>query len=322
MKNVVIIGGGTGTFTLLNGLKHYKLNNDVIVSTADDGGSTGLLRKALGVVPPGDIRQCLLGLSNADKELKEIFSYRFESGQFKGHTVGNIILASLEKITGSVEKAITVASKMLDVRGAVVPVSLKPALLSALLSNGKKIVGEHIIDSPRSEVYIKKLLLSPVKVNPKAIQLIAKADLIIFGPGDLYTSTLPNLLVKGVKEAILKSKAKKILITNIMTKNGQTDGFAASDFLKVIQEYVGKKAVDLVLVNSQKPDKNTLELYKEEKAKIVEADIENIKKLGAQVVLKPLISKRTFKKSKSDKLSRSIVRHDSKKTAKIIWDLI
>src|SRR3989344_21191 len=165
MKNIVIIGGGTGTFTLLSGLRKFPTNNSVIVSSADDGGSTGRLRKDLGVFPPGDLRQCLVGLSYTEEHLKQLFNFRFESGELKGHTAGNIILAALEKITGSVDEALLLASKILNVRGAVVPVTLKPTLLSAVLANGKKIISEHQIDMPRkiqnSKFKIQNLRLQP-----------------------------------------------------------------------------------------------------------------------------------------------------------------
>lgn len=325
MKNIVIIGGGTGTFTLLSGLRQFPSNNSVIVSTADDGGSTGRLRKDLDVVPPGDIRQCLVGLSYTDKTLRDLFSYRFDSGELEGHTAGNIIIAALEKLTGSVEEAITIAGKMLNTRGHVVPITNFPTKLSAILENGKKIVGEHNIDSPRQnfKVGIKTLSLSPSgPASPHALSLIAKADIIVFGPGDLYTSTLPNLLVKGVKEALKKSKAKKVLVMNIMTKNGQTNGFKASDFVKVFEEYGGKEFLNTVILNTKKPDAKVLAKYKKDKAEFIDADVEKIKALGIRVIAKPLLAKSTFAKVKGDSLERSFLRHDANKTARIIWELM
>lgn len=324
-KNIVIIGGGTGTFTLLSGLKKFPANISVIVSPADDGGSTGVLRKELGVFPPGDIRQCLVGLSYTDKQMANLFSYRFEKGGLAGHTVGNIILASLEKITGSVESAVELAAKMLNVRGAVLPVSLKPTILTAVLSNGNKIIGEHNIDEPRKDLRfkIKDISLEPkVSANPKAIRALKLADAIVFGPGDLYTSVLPNLLVKGVKEAIEKSSAKKILITNIMTKRGQTDGFTAADFAKVLQDYLGKAKLDLVIVNKQRPINKWLVAYKKEKAEFVEPDIKQLEKQGVKAVAANLVSEFIFKRAVGDGLQRSFLRHDPDKTAKIIWGLL
>jgi uncharacterized cofD-like protein len=315
MKNIIIIGGGTGTFTLLSGLRKYPSNNTVIVSSADDGGSTGILRKELGVMPPGDIRQCLVGLSYTQDEMKQLFNFRFDRGSLKGHSVGNIILAALEKIAGT-EEGINIAGKMLNVRGQVLPVSLTPTVLSAQLKNGKKLVGEHNIDDQNpagKSSPIKSLSLSAAKANPKVIKALELADVIVFGPGDLFTSILPNILVKGVAEAVNKSKAKKVLVTNIMTKFGQTDGFKVSDFVKTTEKYLGGK-LDAVIANSKKPDAKALALYKKQKAVFVEPDI--------KVKTADLLHSNTFQKASGDKLQRSLLRHDSDKLAKIIWELL
>jgi uncharacterized cofD-like protein len=337
MKNIVIIGGGTGTFTLLAGLRKYPSNNTVIVSTADDGGSTGILRKELGVMPPGDIRQCLVGLSYTQPEMRELFNFRFREGSLSGHSAGNIILAALEKIAG-VEGAINLAGKMLNVRGQVLPVTLTPTILSAVLQNGKKIVGEHLIDDqdPKGKSSpIKSLRLSPARANPKAIKALEQADAIVFGPGDLFTSILPNILVKGIAAEINKSKAKKILVTNIMTKFGQTDGFKAGDFVKVLRGYLGAPSrpgktkgraeagkIDIAIINNKKPQSPMLAAYKKEKAVMVEPDTKAFNKTGVQVELADLVSGDNFKKHSGDKLKRSFLRHDSDKLAKIIWGLI
>lgn len=324
MKNIVVIGGGTGTFTLLSGLRKFPSNNMVIVSSADDGGSTGVLRKELGVMPPGDIRQCLVGLSYAQDEMKELFNFRFDSGSLKGHSVGNIILAALEKIAGT-EEGINLAAKMLNVRGQVLPVSLTPTTLSAVLKNGKTLVGEHNIDdqNPKGKaVPIKSLKLSSAKANPKAIRALKNADAIVFGPGDLYTSVLPNLLVKGIKQAIEKSSATKILITNIMTKRGQSDGFKASDFAEVLQGYLGRAKLDAAVVNDKKPAAALLARYRKERAEFVVPNITQIEKNGVKAILAGLVSEFVFKRTNGDKLRRSFLRHDPDKTAKIIWEAI
>lgn len=327
MKNIVIIGGGTGTSTLLMGLKKYPVNLSVIVSTADDGGSTGILRKELGVIPPGDIRQCLLALSNAPEEVKELFNFRFTSGNLKGHNAGNIILAALEKILG-VSQGISLASKMLSVRGQVLPVSLTPTTLSAVLQNGKKIVGEHFIDDPFSakatkgrQSPIKSLHLSAAKANPKALKALSQANVIIFGPGDLYTSVLPSVLVKGITQAINKSKAKKVLVTNIMTKFGQTDNFEASDFVRVLETYL-KGKIDFVLANNKKPGADVLQKYAKEKAEFVETDVAALAETKVETIVQDLLSYNIIQKTAGDKLKRSILRHDSEKLARIIWSII
>ncbi len=327
MRTIVIIGGGTATFTLLTGLRQFPTNNIVIVSTADDGGSTGTLRKDLGVMPMGDIRQCLVGLSYTVPALQELFTYRFDRGSLKGHSVGNIILAGLQKVTGSPEGAIAEAARLLNVRGEVLFVSKQPTTLSARLADGTRIHSEHELDESvtRKRSPIEKLVLSKAEPNPRALDAIARADAIILGPGDLYTSTFPNLLVPGVAEAIKSSKARKILITNIMTKLGQTDGFTASRFAREANVYLnaGKTSViDTVIVNTKKPDGKVLASYTKEKAYFVEPDIDAIRKTGVEVIAEAIISDEVHKKVRGDALTRSLIRHDAEKTAEIIWNLI
>lgn len=323
MKKIVIIGGGTGTFTLLKGLREFPTENTVIVSTADDGGSGGQIRSELGVLPPGDFRQCLLGLSYTDESLKKVFAHRFIKGSLKGHTVGNILLAAAELETGSAEIGIELIGRLLNVRGSVLPVTLKPTVLSAKLDNGKTLKGEHIIDEPqvKQSYKIESLSLSPSgPANPKALKAISEADAIVFGPGDLFTSVIPSLLVKGVKEAIVKSPAQKIAITNIMTKFGQTEGYTASEFLSQLHKYLGEgSSVTRVIVNTQEPDAENLKLYKKEKAGFVVPDIDVLKSMGVEVLSAKLISREKFKKSKADTLKRSVLRHDSDKLAQLIW---
>lgn len=321
MKNIVIIGGGTGTFTLLSGLRKYPSNNTVIVSSADDGGSTGVLRKELGVMPVGDIRQCLVGLSYTQEEMKELFNYRFDSGSLKGHSAGNIILAALEKITGSIDEAINLSSKMLNVRGQVLPVTLKPTVLSATLENGKKLVGEHVIDVPQKRATIKSISLSPSgPVNPKVLNALKSANAIVLGPGDLYTSVLPSLLVKGVKEAIDRSSAKKVLVVNIMTQAGQTDKFSPADFVKVVNQHLGKNKLDAVMVNTEKPAAKALAAYKKQGAEFITPDLRGLK--SNETIKADLVSNTVHKKTNGDVLHRSLLRHDSDKVAKVIWELL
>jgi len=324
MKNIVIIGGGTGTFTLLSGLRKFPTNNSVIVSSSDDGGSTGRLRKDLGVFPPGDLRQCLLGLSYTESDMKDLFSYRFEKGELKGHTVGNILLAALSKITGSVETAIKLAGKMLNVRGEVVPVTLFPTLLTATLKNGKKIVGEHNIDEPKVKFRppILSLKLVPsAPANARAGQVLKQADVIVLGPGDLFTSVLPNLLVRGITKSIDRSKAKIVLVVNLMTKPGQTDGFELIDFVKTVNKYLGKRKLDVIIVNNKKPETKFISKYKKEKAGFIEPKVQELKLQKIKVIAKDLLSGSTFKKSKADNLKRSFLRHDSNKLAQLIYHL-
>ena len=328
MRTIVIIGGGTATFTLLKGLRGFPTNNIVIVSTADDGGSTGTLRKELGVMPMGDIRQCLIGLSYTVPVLQDLFMYRFDRGSLKGHNVGNILLAALQKVTGSPEGAIAESARLLNVRGEVLFVSRQPTTLSATLKDGTRISSEHELDEPitKKRAAIETLALTKADANPRALDAIARADAIILGPGDLYTSTFPNLLVPGIAPSIRTSKAKKILITNIMTKLGQTDGFKASDFVREANRYLGGKdealLLDTVIVNTKKPDAAVLARYKKERADFVEPDIQAIKGMGVQVIASGILSNHVHKKAKGDALKRSLVRHDAEKTAEVIWNLI
>ena len=318
------MGGGTGTSTLLSGLKKYNVNLSVAVSTWDDGGSSGRLRKEFGVIPPGDIRQCLLALSNAPEDLKQLVGFRFAKGELSGHVVGNIMLSALEFLYGNVEVAIEKFANILQSTGQVFPVTLKPTLLSAKYANGRVVVGEHNIDEPslNFESKIKSIQLkSNLSVNRKVLEAITKADIIIFGPGDLFTSTLPNLLVKGVKENLKKSKAQKILVTNIMTKHGQTNGFGTKDFVDEFKKYAGFYP-NTVIVNTQKPEATDLKRYKTEKAEFVEPEVLLLKQTPVKVVLGDLIAFNKHKKQRGDNLKRSFIRHNSEKLAKIIISTI
>ena len=324
MKRVVIIGGGTGTFTLLQGLKRYPLQLSVVVPSSDDGGSTGELRKKLNVFPPGDIRQCLTALAK-NESLARIFSHRFETGPFRGHTVGNLILTGLQLHYGDLNKAIQAGSALVNAQGEVLPVTKLPTTLSAIYENNREVVGEHNIDEPKKsfKLKIKSVKLEPNgPVNPQVIRVIKLADVIIFSPGDLYTSLLPNLLVKGVTSAISKSRAKKILVANVMTKPGQTDGFKLSDYIKIIGQYLPINSLDIVLANNKSPNQKLIQQYARVKSELVMMDTAAVKNLGIKVVETDLISSQIFKKSKSDKLTRSVLRHDSKKTAEAIYKLI
>lgn len=279
-KNVVVIGGGTGVFTVLTGLKEYPHDLSAIVSMADDGGSTGVLREEFGVLPPGDIRRALIALSTTDnKILSELFNFRFDEGSsLKGHSLGNLLLASLEKITGSFDKAVAQAVKILNVKGKVIPVTLKNTKLFAELEDGSIISGETNIDIPKhnGNLKIKRIYLDPkVEANSHAIRAIKNADMIIIGPGDLYTSIIPNLLVADVADAIQNSKAKVCYIVNIMTKFGETNDYEASSFVKVVEGYIGQGRINYCVINTQRPVGNVLKRYLLERDEIVRFDKKN-----------------------------------------------
>lgn len=329
MKNpsVVVIGGGTGTFAVLSGLKNYPVSLSAVVTMMDSGGSTGLLRDQLGVLPPGDMRQALVALSEAEEIWRKLFIYRFDSGDLSGHNFGNLFLSALEKITGSTEKAISFATQLLQTKGEVLPITLESSTLCARYADGKVLEGEKLIDyTLEKRSRITSMYLSPnATINPRAKSKIEKADYIIFGPGDLYTSIIPNLLVDGTTEAIRKSKAKKIYIMNLVTKYGQTDGFVMSDFVNEMYKYTGGGCLDYVVVNSQTPDRVILDWYKQtEFAGPVKDDLNSLKDIKYRVIRSPLLNKTRFEQSVADRIKRSLIRHDPEKLAKtlmkIFWE--
>ncbi len=314
-KKVVVIGGGTGTFMVLSALKDYLVSLTAIVSMADDGGSTGVLRDQYGVLPPGDIRRALVALSESGDTLRALFNYRFENGDFEGHSFGNLFLSALHKITGDFGSAVKEASRVLNIKGNVFPVTLSDVRLSAKLSDGSIIKGETNIDIPvrgikRSK--IERVWLTPAaSINPEAAKALAKADMIIIGPGDLYTSLIPNLLVEGVAEAIKNSKAKKVYICNLMTKRGETDNFKGADFMREIEKYLGAGILDYAIFNNKKPAKRILKKYRKEGAEFVDVSMLDKKSPKPKFILADLIDSGPF------------IRHNPrKKLAKVIFSLI
>jgi uncharacterized cofD-like protein len=323
---VVTIGGGTGSYTSLRGLKKYPIHLSAIVNMIDDGGSSGRLRDELGVLPPGDVRQCLVALSESSKLLRELFNYRFDVGELRGHSFGNIFLSTLEKQTGSMKKAISEVGKILNIKGKVVPVTFdKKSKLCVDLRDGKTIEGETHIDEVekkehRSEI-VRAYLKPFARLNEDARTVIKSADYIVIGPGDLYTSILPNILVKGMPSVIKKSKAKKIYVLNLMTKVGQTTNYKASDHIKALEKYLGRGVIDYVLINSKKPKKSVLSWYMQYEEQPVEDDLDyGIPKY--KIIRKDLLKDIVIKQDSSDARRRSIIRHDSDKLALHIFELI
>ena len=319
-KNIVVIGGGTGVFVVLSSLKNYPCHLSAIITMADSGGSSGRLREEFGILPPGDVRKALVALSRSDNRiLSEVFNYRFPGERFQmgvgldGHNLGNLFLTALEQISGSFKKAVEEAGKILNIKGRVIPVTLNQTHLVAELENGAIIYGETHIDIPKHNprLRIKKIWLQPAaKVNPDAKKAIETADLIVIGPGDLYTSVLPNLLVKGLKTAIQKSRAKKLYIVNIMTKYGETNHFQASNFVAEIEKYLGRGALSHVLVNIERPDAKRLKKYREEKAEFVEFDGESLKNFPYKIIKAKILR------------PRGLLRHDFCKLARVLWNLV
>lgn len=317
MKKIVVIGGGTGNFAVLKGLKNYSVDLSAIVSMADDGGSTGILRDELGVLPPGDVRQCLVALSDSSRLMRSLINYRFENGGLGGHSFGNLLLSALEKVTGSFEKAVEETGKILNIKGKVIPVTTHQVRLKMILNNRKILEGE-------SEIYLsqeidqgyKSIYLEPYpKANPQALQEIADADLVVIGPGGLHTSLIPNLLVEGLADALRKSQAKKTFVVNLMNRRGQTTGFKVSSYLDEITRFIGEDIFDYVLVNNQKPSQKLIDVYAEE-GELVENDIKD-----ERILLAPLLGELKGQYS-NDFIKRNLIRHDHKKLAHELMKIV
>jgi uncharacterized cofD-like protein len=320
---ITTIGGGTGSFTTLLGLKKYPVELSSIITMMDDGGSSGKLRDELGVLPPGDIRQCIVALAKSSRLLRDLFNYRYLSGGLKGHTFGNIFLSTLEKQTGSIEKAINEIGKILSIKGKVIPVTFNKSKLCVQLESGKRIKGEHHIDVSdnigKRDKIKKAYLLPQAKANPEAIKVILNANYILVGPGDLYTSIIPNLLVLGISSAIRKSKAKKIYVMNLMTKYGQTTFYKTKDHINDLEKYLGLNVINTVLINNKNPSRKTLRWYKKHNEEPV---VDNLNGNRFKIVKANLIKDLFIGKTMGDELRRSIIRHDPDKLAKKIMQII
>ncbi len=319
-KKVVVIGGGTGTFALLSGLREYPLELSAIVTMADDGGSTGILRDELGVLPPGDVRQCLVALSSSPLFLRELMNYRFAQGGLKGHSFGNIFLSALEKMTGSFDAAVARAGEVLRIRGQVIPATLNKVSLAAEFQDGRVVRGQNNIHHADLGS-LKRLFLEPSgRVNPKARAALAAADLIVVGPGDFYSSLVPNFLVSGLPAAVRRSKARKVYVSNLMTKAGHTSDFRASDYARVMGGYLGGR-FDYLIHNTARPSPLLIKRYAHEGECYVERgpNLPGVKFVGAD-----LLSRKLPRIPKGDPLAaqRTLIRHDPKKVARLIASLL
>ena len=295
---IVVIGGGTGNRTTLSGLKHEECDLTAVVAMTDSGGSSGRLRDELGILPPGDIRQCLVALASTDPSTAltaQLFDYRFSAGNgLEGHSFGNLYLTALTEVTGNIATAIEEASRMLSIKGTVLPVTLTRSSLVARLKDGTEVVGEASIGQRQEglDVSIDYIYLSPkAYAYPPAIQAIEEADAVIMGPGDIYTSILPNLLVEDISQAINASRAAKICICNLMTRPGESDGFKASSFAGLIREYLGTSdLLDYLIVNSTPYPERLLERYRSFGQYPVEIDDAESSKLVRNIVHEPLFT--------------------------------
>lgn len=276
---IAAIGGGTGLSTMLKGLKLHTDKITAIVSVADDGGSSGVLREDRGMLPPGDIRNCIAALTDLDPLYGDLLNYRFSDGVFGGHTLGNMMLAAINDMSENFGEAVSKLCRLIGISGKVVPVSNDLLTLGAKLRDGSIIYGEsNIGERSNTDVSIEKVFIEPSDARPveSAIRAIAEADIIVLGPGSLYTSVIPNLLVSGVTEAIMKSSAKKVYVCNIMTQPGETDGYTAVDHLEAIEQHSARGIVDYIVVNDSVIPESVQQVYREEKSTPVIDDTDRL----------------------------------------------
>ncbi len=322
--NVVAIGGGTGLSTLLRGLKKYvraaSLRSigslSAIVTVTDEGGSSGILRKELSMLPPGDIRNCILALAEEEPLLSKLFAYRFEAGAVQGHSFGNLALAALTQITGSFDEAILAVSEVLRVRGAIYPSTLADVRLRARCADGTELIGELAISGdptaenrPRPEhERIVRLAIDPVDAAPmpRAVEAIRAADMILIGPGSLYTSILPNVVISGLSRAIRDSGAFRVYACNVMTQPGETDGYAAEDHLTAILDHAGP-IVDAMIVNNRRPSARTIGVYAGQHQFPVECNATAVERLGVTPLFADVIAEGNYLRHDSDALAMAVL---------------
>lgn len=311
--HIVAMGGGTGLSTLLRGLKHHSSNITAIVTVTDDGGSSGKLIKDKGMIPPGDIRNCLVALADAEKSMTDLFQHRFknDSGSLSGHSMGNLLIAALvDQARGDFEKAVESASSVLAIRGKVLPSTLEHVRLRAMLEDGTEVCGETAIVQAGGR--IRRIYLDPASVQPhsSAIEAIADADLIVIGPGSVFTSIIPNLLVPGIVEALRSSKAPKVYVCNVMTQPGESDSFSASEHVSALLNNVEARFFDYVLINTAAPSESSMDAYRGAGQHWVEPDMDRIRAMGFRVIAGNFMSE-------SD-----VVRHDAMRVAERLLKLV
>jgi len=309
---VVTIGGGTGLSVLLRGLKKYPLEITAVVTVADDGGSSGKIRSDMNIPSPGDIRNVIAALSDVEPYLEKMFQYRFDSGEVKGHPVGNLMIAAMTDIHGDFSTAVKVMSRILNVRGTVLPTTNDIATLNAVLSDGEIIRGESSITKAGGVIDHVYITPSRVKPNEDVLKAIEEADYIIMGPGSLYTSIIPNLVISNVSEKIRESKAKKIYVCNVMTQHGETDNYSVCDHIVAINKHVEENIFDLVIANSREFDDSILSKYHKEKQEPVKIDHEKIEALGIKLI----------KNNDVGIVDNNTIRHNADKVSELIYDYI
>jgi uncharacterized cofD-like protein len=309
LPKVVVIGGGTGLSVMLRGLKEKPLDLTAIVTVADDGGSSGILRQELHIPPPGDIRNVLMALANVEPLLSRLLRYRFPAGSgLAGHSLGNLMLAAMTDIAGDFVSGVRELSQVLAVRGRVLPAAAQGTVLKAVMEDGSVVVGESQI--PKARGKIRRVMIEPAGVEPlpEAVEAIREADCILIGPGSLYTSIMPNLLVRGLAEAVVASDALKLFICNVMTQPGETDGYTVSDHLDAIEAHVGAPLFHGVIVNNGEIPPDVLAKYAEEGSTAVVCDEEKLKARGIRVIADRLVKVQTYLRHDAVKLSHHIER--------------
>jgi uncharacterized cofD-like protein len=304
---VVAIGGGTGLASVLRGLKPLSCDITAIVTVADDGGSSGRLRKDIGMLPPGDIRNCLLALAEAEPDMASLFNHRFKKGGLGGHNFGNLFLAAMTEMTGDFQLAVRTMSRILAVRGKVIPATLSDVTLRAEMEDGSVVLGEYAIPQARKRIRRLSLLPPEPPALDEAVSEILGADVIILGPGSLYTSVIPNLLVPGIREAVYRATAPKLYVCNIMTQPGETDGYTASDHVRAIQCHAGHLVSD-VLVNIEEAPPEIANKYAEEGRYQVRVDAAALSELGYTMIPGNYLSKGDLARHDSAKLAESVIK--------------
>ncbi len=308
---IVAMGGGTGLSHLLFSLKQYSSNITAVVTVADSGGSSGRLREEFNIVAPGDIRNCLVALADAPALMGELFQFRFsKDSELKGHNFGNLFLTAMVQLTnGDFELAVKETSKVLAIRGKVVPSTVSNLHLVAEYEDGTRTEGEAKIPNPKSRIRHLSLTDKEALPTKDSLDAIADADVIILGPGSLYTSVIPNLIIKGMAEAIVKSSAFKIYVCNVMTQHGETDKYSASEHLKALIDHSHPKIVDACLINNAEPVADTLLVrYKEEESFPVKADVDQIREMGCRVVATDLLGLTNYVRHDSAKLNKALIK--------------
>lgn len=308
---VVVLGGGTGMPVLLKGLKRHPIDLSTIVTVADDGGSTGRIREEIDIPAPGDIRNVIAALSEVDQELKTLFQHRFQvKNNLSGHSLGNLVLAAMNSLTGDFYTAVDKVSELFNVKGAIYPIVNESIVLNAEMTDGTIVKGESNI--PVKDKQIKRIFITPNEItpNPKVVQAIHKADLIVISPGSLYTSILPNMIIGGVTEAIRHTQAKVVYVSNMMTQFGETEGYSATDHVEAIYRHIGQDTIDVIIVHDQPINQDILALYKEERSLPVEYDYTRLSSHNLEVLKADIVE-----------YSNKMIRHDTKKLAEILYKM-